>query len=56
MKETVIHFPNTWMTISALTIFMALFIGFVIYVYFLEGKKSQNYKESIPFQVEEGHE
>lgn len=54
MKQEVLkNFPDVWMTLLALGLFMALFIGFAIYVYFVERKSSITHKENIPFQVEE---
>ncbi len=52
-QEALLQFQNIWMTVGALAIFMTLFIAFAIYVFFIERKSTLQYKETIPFQIDD---
>jgi hypothetical protein len=54
-QEILTTFPSLWMPLCALALFMALFIGFAAYIYFIERESSITYKENIPFHDEENH-
>ena len=49
-QEILTQFPDLWMPLTALGLFVSLFVGFSVYVYFLEPKKQIDLKASLPLQ------
>jgi hypothetical protein len=52
-QEILTQFPDLWMPLTALGLFLSLFVGFAVYVYFLEPKSKIDLKANLPLGGDE---